>query len=115
MSLIDGKTKPSDFAIWPEYAASDDSMPEAVLSEPTRAPRRKVNDRGIGIYLEFSDERGTNVGVSDSLAAGAVPYVWLRVDGEQHSALHLTPSEARELAAALVEFADRAEDGDGDR
>jgi hypothetical protein len=64
--------------------------------------------RGLAIYTQFRDTYGTQVTVKDSSAAGR-RCCWIFGEGTSPGgtklAPHLTPAQARRVAAALLRFA----------
>lgn len=78
---------------------------------------RRTTERGFTIYTEFADTYDNQVRVQES-SAGCGPRVWIFSNNAQgESAIihlgspqactpHLDPKQAREVARALLEFAD---------
>lgn len=79
---------------------------------------RKTTERGFTIYTELTDTYDNQVRVQESSAACEPGRVWIFTkDSDGHSAIihlgeplarspHLDPKQAREVARALLEFAD---------
>lgn len=78
----------------------------------------KTDARGLELYGAIVDDRGVEVVVKESSAASG-PHCWVFVFDRLNvyrddPSPHLTPEQARKLAAALTAFADRAPSRWGD-
>lgn len=81
--------------------------------------RKKRTPRGFTIYGEYKDSRNQTVRVQESSSA-AGPHCWIFCNDQDGTdavihlgrpmarSPHLTPAQARRVAAALLRFADGA-------
>ncbi len=72
--------------------------------------KREKTPRGFDVYTKLVDTYGSEVRVQKSSSADlAAVWIFCHNKTDKEMAPHLSPSQARQIAAALNEFADENE------